>query len=129
MRDDSTPDGVDHQFFVALLDADVAALDRALADDFVLVDVMSGSEIPKSVLLQAIESGQLRFDAIEPADSHVRLYQTTAVIVGRTQMSGTFGDEAFSASSRYTHVFVEQHGRWRMVAAQGTQIASAPAQP
>jgi hypothetical protein len=38
-------------------------------------------------------------------------------------MSGRFENNAFSASSRYTHVYVQTDGRWRMVAAQGTRIA------
>jgi len=29
----------------------------------------------------------------------------------------------FVASSRYTHVYIQQEGRWRMVSAQGTRIA------
>jgi hypothetical protein len=38
-------------------------------------------------------------------------------------MAGQGGGQAWSARSRYTHVFVEQKGRWRLVAAQGTLIA------
>jgi len=52
----------------------------------------------------------------------VRVYQTTAVITGRTEMSGQFGETPFATKSRYTHVYVEQQGRWRLVAAQGTKI-------
>ena len=40
-----------------------------------------------------------------------------------SEMAMSFGETATTARSRYTHVFVEQDGRWRMVAAQGTQIA------
>jgi hypothetical protein len=37
-------------------------------------------------------------------------------------MAGVIGDTPFAASSRYTHVFVDQQGEWRLVTAQGTQI-------
>jgi ketosteroid isomerase-like protein len=114
-------------FFTALVEGDVEALDQILADDFLLIDVMRGAEVPKSALLAVIGSGQLRFDAIEPMGSRVRLYPATAVVIGRTEMRGRFEGTPFSASSRYTHVFVEQQGRWRLVAAQGTQIAPEPA--
>ena len=93
-----------------------------MADDFLLIDVMRGDEITKTALLAAIGSGQLKFEAIDPADSRVRLYQSAAVITGRTRMSGRFVETPFSAHSRYTHVFIEQQGQWRMAAAQGTQI-------
>lgn len=123
MNDDLDPLVTDRQFFNALVDPSVEALDRILADDFVLIEVMGGSEVTKSSLLGAIESGQLKFEAIEAADMRARLYQTTAVVTGRTQMSGRMGETPFVARSRYTHVYVEQQGRWRLVTAQGTLIA------
>jgi hypothetical protein len=128
MRDELNPDAVERRFFTALMDANVEALDRVLADDFILIDVMSGSEILKSVLLNLIGSGQLKFDAIDCLESRMRSYQGAAVINGRTLMSGAFGGETFRASSRYTHVYIEQQGQWRMVSAQGTQVISPPPQ-
>jgi hypothetical protein len=113
----------DRQFFNALVDGSVEDLDQILADDFVLIEVMGGSEVAKSSLLGAIKEGQLKFETIEPADMRVRLYRTTAVITGRTQMRGRLGETPFATKSRYTHVYVAQEGRWRLVAAQGTQIA------
>jgi hypothetical protein len=123
MNDDSGPLAAERRFFIGLLDSNVEALDRVLADDFMLIDVMGGAEIRKAVLLDAIRSGQLKFETIERLDSHVRFYQTTAVVTGSTQMDGYFGATPFGAHSRYTHVFVEQQSEWRLVAAQGTQIS------
>ncbi|MBZ5574790.1 MAG: nuclear transport factor 2 family protein, partial [Acidobacteriia bacterium] len=112
------------QFFSSLIGGDVGALDRILSDDFLLIDVMTGSEVKKPDLLAVLSSGQLKFEAIEPLESHVRLYGITAVITGRTRMSGRFGETPFTASSRYTHVFVRDQDQWRLVSAQGTQIAN-----
>src|SRR5258705_9223072 len=98
----------DQQFFSALIAGDAQVLDHILVDDFILIDVMSGSEITKPAFLAFIGSGQIQFDSIEPADNRVRLYQTTAIITGRTKMKGQLGDAPFGASSRYTHVFVDQ---------------------
>jgi ketosteroid isomerase-like protein len=126
MNDELDPLVTDRQFFSALVDGSVKGLDQVLADDFVLIEVMGGSEVSKSSLIGAIESGQLKFEAIEPADRRLRLYQTTAVVTGRTQMSVRFGETLFPIRSRYTHVYVEQEGRWRLAAAQGTQIAEEP---
>jgi len=123
MNDDSGPLAAERRFFTALLGSKVETLDLVLADDFLLIDVMGGSEIPKIVLLDAIRSGQLKFETIERLDSRVRFYQTTAVVTGSTQMSGRFGATPFTAHSRYTHVFVELQNEWRLAAAQGTQIS------
>jgi ketosteroid isomerase-like protein len=123
MNADNDPLLAEREFFHALTGADTTILDRVLADDFILVDVMSGSEISKSILLDAIATGQLKFETIETLERRLRQYGDMAVIVGATRMRGRFADEPFIAHSRYTHVFARQDGRWRMVSAQGTQIA------
>ena len=115
---------MEEAFFAALLQGDGRALDEVLADDFVLVDVMTGSEVAKPALVELVGSRQLRFEQIERGEPRLRTYGSAAVVTGTTQMRGRFGDQAWSAASRYTHVYVEQGGRWRMVSAQGTQIAA-----
>ncbi len=119
---------IDKQFFAALIAGDAQELDHILTDDFILIDLMSGSEITKPAFLAFIGSGQIKFESIEPAENRVRLYQTTAIITGRTQMKGQLGEAPFAVSSRYTHVFVDQRGEWRLATAQGTQISPAPGQ-
>jgi uncharacterized protein DUF4440 len=124
MHNQSDPLAAEQQFFSSLIGGDVGALDRILGDDFLLIDVMTGSKVKKPDLLAVLRSGQLRFEAIEPVESQVRHYGITAVITGRTQMSGRFGETPFTASSRYTHVLVEEQNQWRLVSAQGTQISN-----
>jgi hypothetical protein len=124
-----TPLETDRQFFAALIGADAPVLDRLLADDFVLIDVMAGGEIAKTPLLAAISAGAAKFEAIEPAEQRARLYSGTAVVTGRTRMKMRLGETAVAVNSRYTHVYVGQNGSWRLVAAQGTQILPAPEPP
>jgi hypothetical protein len=85
---------------------------------------MSGSEIGKPALLAAIKSSQLKFEAIEALEARPRRYGDTAIITGRTRMKGQFENTRFGAHSRYTHVFFHEQGRWRLVSAQGTQVAA-----
>jgi hypothetical protein len=103
MKNDLDPLATDHQFFAALIQNDLPTLDQILADDFILIEVMGGSEVSKSGLLEALRSGQLKFQTIEPSDNRVRLYQTAAIVTGCTKMSGRFGETPFSTASRYTH--------------------------
>jgi len=117
------PLSVDQRFFRALRMADTAVLVELLADDFILIDVLQGGEIPRGALIEAIRSALITFDVVDVLESRVRRYGAVAVVTGRTRMGGRAGDQPWSARSRYTHVFVEQRGRWRMVSAQGTQIA------
>lgn len=118
----------DHDFFEALKGGDTASLDRVLNDDFVIVDVMSGGITTKEALVSAIRERELLFETIEVAEREtlVRVYQSTAVLIGRTEMRGRFSQTPFVAASRYTHVYVLQDGRWRLASAQGTPITQAP---
>jgi Domain of unknown function (DUF4440) len=125
MDEPSDPLAADRQFFAALIDARRDVLDRLLADDFLLIDVMTGSEVPRDAFLALVGSGQLKFEAIEPAEVRVRLYPPAAVVTGRTRMQGRYEETPFEARSRYTHVYVDHQGRWRMVTAQGTPIVES----
>jgi ketosteroid isomerase-like protein len=114
------------RFFESLLLGDRSGLDRILDDDFLLIDVMTGSEVPKAALLEVVGLRQLVFEAVARIDARVRSYEGTAVVTGQTRMKGQYGGASFSAHSRYTHVYVRgAGGSWRLVSAQGTPIAPA----
>jgi ketosteroid isomerase-like protein len=119
---------LDQDFFDVLTAGDVGRLGELLTDDFLIVDINSGSVATKADLVGAVTSGALTFPAIEafPAEAVVRQYGDVAIIVGRTGMNFTTDDGAtFSAGSRYTHVWVvDPAGRWQLASAQGTQITA-----
>jgi len=115
------------RFFGGLLAIDRADLEQVLAPDFLLVDVMTGSEIPRDFLVDAVGARQLVFEAITRTPGSVRHYGNTAIVLGETRMRGRYGEQSFAAHSRYTHVYVRTASGWQMVAAQGTPIAPASA--
>src|ERR1700689_2370115 len=92
-------------FFSALLSRNIDSLDSLLADDFLMVDLLAGSQITKPNLLAAVGSCQVKFEGIDPVESNGRFYSAhPAVIVGRTEMRFRAGESSFTFSSRYTHV-------------------------
>jgi len=115
------------RFFGGLLKVDRAALEQVLAPDFLLVDVMTGSEIPRDFLVDAVGSRQLVFEAITRTAGSVRHYGDTAIVLGETRMRGRYGQQSFAAHSRYTHVYVRSTTGYQMVSAQGTPVAPASA--
>ena len=82
------PLATERQFFRALLEAKLESLDQVLAGDFLLIDVMSGSEISKPALLGAVASGQLKFEVVEVVESRVRLYSGTAMSTDARKCGG-----------------------------------------
>jgi ketosteroid isomerase-like protein len=110
-------------FFGALVRGDVEVLQRLLADDFLLVDVLRGAEVGRSDLIDAIAAHEVRFTFLEVVERSVRRHGDMAIVVGRTEIRGEVGREPFAAASRYVHVFVRGAvDGWRLVSAQGTPI-------
>ena len=114
----------DESFFAALLAADHDRLGTILADDFVIIDVLSGQVARREELLSAISSGQLRFAEVTryAQDRSVRLRAPAAVVTGRTRMVLCYQGDEVTVDSRYTHVHAHENGRWRLMSAQGTPM-------
>lgn len=115
---------MEDKFFAALLTRDGAALRGVLSRDFLLIDVMTGSEVPADTLIELVGGGQLVFESVERLNSRTRRYGPTAIVTGETRMRGRFGEQAFEAHSRYTHAYWIGPDGWRLVTAQGTPIAA-----
>jgi ketosteroid isomerase-like protein len=115
----------DRRFFEALRSGDATALAGLLSEDFLLIDVMQGGEIPGPALVEAVRSRQIVFETIEVLESRERRHGDASVVTGQTRMAGRAGEQAWAVRSRYTHVYVRQGNAWRLVSAQGTQIVGA----
>jgi ketosteroid isomerase-like protein len=128
---DTALTAADDAFFEALLKQDVPALEQALTEDFLIVDIASGGVHTRTDFLAAIEAGMVTFQSIRRFHDEARvrgLGETAGVVVGRTQMGFLAPDGSqVDAASRYTHVFRNDGGRWRLFSAQGTAIADPPA--
>jgi ketosteroid isomerase-like protein len=117
----------EERFFSALSRRDRKTLESVVADDCVLIDVLTGSEVPGAVFVDLVGSERLVFDSIERLDARVRLYDTTAVVTGETQMIGRFDAQPFRVRSRYTHVYAQGPDGFCLVNAQGTPVTAAAA--
>src|SRR5262245_22712886 len=112
---------VERQFDLALLSADVAALEGILAQRFFLNDFMGGV-VARSELLKYLAEGKLKFQRIEPHDVSVEHYGDTGLVTGWTDMKAELQEAASELKSRFLHLYIRNGGSWQMVAAQGTVI-------
>jgi ketosteroid isomerase-like protein len=90
----------DAAFFEALVDADIPALEELLAEEFLIIDVASGSVHPRAAFLGAISGAMVIFQGIEtfPDETVIRprlIGPGTGIVIGRTAMS--FSDAEGSA--------------------------------
>jgi len=123
MSDHLSPEQVEDVFFGALAAGDVSRLEPLLDERFLIVDIMSGGVADRAALTGALAERVLAFERVELIERAARHYGDTAILVGRTQMAGSFAGPAFAAASLYALVFVrDADARWRLASAQGTQI-------
>ena len=118
---------VEERFFAALSEGNWRGLEEILDEECVLIDVMTGSEVPRADFVDLVGSGRLVFDAIARLGSRVRLYGDTAIVTGQTRLTGRFDNRMFQVRSRYTHVYVNDRVGLRLVNAQGTPVPAAAA--
>src|SRR5204863_5300798 len=101
---------------------DRAAFDRLLAPDVSFVGT-SGSFRNKADYIASREKSWIpRASSYRIDGLAVRFYGDTAVVTGHEVTTG----EGVAAQGRFTHVWVEREGRWRLVAIQRTEISADP---
>jgi uncharacterized protein (TIGR02246 family) len=106
---------LDGERIQAQLHADATALDRIYADDFVGVGP-SGTVRTKPQVIADFTSGDLKFQSITTDEVQVRVYGNTAVETGRSTMTGQDKGKDVPRDTRFTRVWVNQRGHWRLVA-------------
>jgi hypothetical protein len=105
--------GADAAFFEALVESDIQALEALLSDQFLIIDVASGTVHSRAAFLDAIGGRMVTFEQIEtfPAETTIRLAGSGAgIVVGRTVIS--------LADVGGAHTDVASRGRWRSSAAR-----------
>src|SRR5215218_5887065 len=100
----------------AQLDADVAALDRLIADELLFTGP-DGQLGTKADDLEAHRSGAVRFRAHEPEELRVRRVGTdVAVTALRAQLAVEVAGTLVRGTFRYTRVWArDDAGQWRIV--------------
>lgn len=106
----------------ATLKNDLEANDRLLADNWININP-DGSVTTKAQLLSLLKAGSFRIASIENDEVLVRVYETMAIVTGRsTTTRAGQGSEIISRQVRFTRVYDRSNGRWQVVSAHNTLI-------
>jgi len=112
---------LEDEFARAVASNDADALDKLLADDWIIVEP-DGGIIDKARFLEVIRSGALSHESMESTDSKIRVYGSTALVTGLTTSKGKFMGQDFTSCERATDIFVKQADRWQCVFTQLTRF-------
>lgn len=106
----------------AMIDADIDALERYLADDLTYSHSTGRTET-KSEFLSTIESITIDYISVTPRDVEVRIYGDVAVITGLSRMQGAVGDRPVSFTIRFLDVSKRVGDSWQLVAWQSVRLS------
>jgi ketosteroid isomerase-like protein len=112
---------LDEARFVAMTRADIAELNKILADDLVYTH-SSGRVETKKEFIASLETGSLKYVSIQNEEKKARIYGTTALINGRAKVTISSQGQEQSFVLRYLDVYVKRNNKWQMVAWQSTRL-------
>lgn len=105
----------------AQVEGDGAALQRLLADDYVLFNSRALVESKADFIRDYTAPGySLRPFTVE--DELVRHWPGGAVLGGVVTLEGTSGGKPFKARLRFADIWRERDGRWQVIFTQATRV-------
>jgi ketosteroid isomerase-like protein len=107
----------------AIVRKDLAAIEANMADDFRSIDG-AGTVEHKKAFVAGLMDPKLTIDPYTVEDFDVRLFGDTALLSGRTRMTGSFEGKPFTSHYRYIDIYVKRGGRWQIVSVQITRMPS-----
>ncbi|HYE65549.1 MAG TPA: nuclear transport factor 2 family protein [Pyrinomonadaceae bacterium] len=113
---------LESEWVAAALGSDTAALERLLADNFVLTSTTG--EINKAQCIEGLKNGDLTFEYIRRDDTTVRDYGDEAVVSGVATVKGQYRGSDISGQYRYRYseAYAKWAGRWLILIGQVNHI-------
>ncbi|HEX6648817.1 MAG TPA: nuclear transport factor 2 family protein [Pyrinomonadaceae bacterium] len=103
---------------------DLAALDRFMADEYILTDPL-GNVRNKAESLAAIKTNEVLFESTMSDDVNVRVNGDTALVTGRSTFRGRYKGWPLAGRYQYTDVLVNRGGSWLAVGSHITALGTA----
>ena len=113
---------LDRKRMTAMAQKDVAALKNMICKGLVYTH-SSGRQDTKQSLLDGMESGTTVYTSMEPSDVKAQDLGNAVVLTGAAAISVNSNGKSNSFRVRFTDVYENQNGTWRMITWQSTKIA------
>ena len=112
---------LDRKRMTATAQKDIESLKKMLCKGLVYTH-SSGRQDTKQSLIEGIESGSTVYTSIEPSEVKAQDLGNAVVLTGIAAISVNSKGKANSFRVRFTDVYENQNGTWRMVTWQSTKI-------
>ncbi|MEK8031348.1 nuclear transport factor 2 family protein [Ideonella sp. DXS29W] len=111
-----------NEWDAAIVRQDRVAIEANMAEDFRQIDGDADIE-DKASFVDGLMSPKLKIDPYTVDEFEVRQYGDTALLTGRTKITGHWDGKPFSTHYRYTDIYTRQQGVWKIVQVQITRLA------
>lgn len=119
-----TVEALEEQWRQAQLNADVPAMDRLLAEDFVGITAF-GQVTTKAQQLARVRDRVIALTRLDLSDMKVKLIGSIAVVTTRAEVEGTSDGRSISGAFRYTRVYHRlPNGSWKITSFEATRVPS-----
>jgi len=105
----------------AIVRKDEKAIAGNMAEDFRQIDGYGNLETKRSFVAGIVDP-KLTINPYTVEEFDVRLYGDTALLSGRTHMTGMYDGKAFESNYRYIDIYVRRGGSWKIVSVQVTRF-------
>ena len=112
---------LDKRRMEAMCRGDIPALNALLSEDLVYTHSSPRVDTKQS-LLGGMESGTTVYTSIEPSEVRAQAFENAVVLTGVAHIGVTANGRPLSFGVRFTDVYVNSGGEWRMVAWQSTRL-------
>ena len=106
----------------AQLSNNVTEVDRLLADDYLGIGA-NGTLDTKADELARRRDGSLQLRQLELSDIKVRIYGDTAVVTSKADLVGKSSGRDISGRYRYTRVYSNKDGQWKIVSFEASRVS------
>lgn len=107
--------------FALTAGGDLDELERLMTDDMNYTHSTSTVDT-KAEFLASLRSGRVRYVSIDPEERSVRIYGHTAVVQGIAHVLVKVGERDVDVRLRFTEVYVEKDGAWKMALWHSTRV-------
>jgi len=113
---------IERELAVAWPKGDKQTIDRILAPDWSVTNALGQVQTKDQVMRDAFQSDILKVKSASVDEIKVRLFGNTAIVTGRSVSEGLYVGKSFSATLRFTDVFVKRKRHWQVVASHASVV-------
>ncbi len=97
------------------------SLESVLDDRMVFIH-SNGWPETKTEFINDIKSGKLRYKSIEVVEASARMYQGSAVIIGRGKFKVALDGKDLDLELKYTEFYIQKNGKWLLASRHANRL-------